>query len=304
MLSITDLRFFQAVAAAPSLAAAARVLNVTPPAVTQRLAQIEQKLQLKLAERGPAGLRLTAEGGLLAERGAVILTDLDGLADQLAERRGAIAGPLRVIAPFGYGRLKIAPFLAAFALEHPELAPSLTLTEDPRGAMRTDLWDVLIHVGRLPDLGLVQKKLASNRRFLCAAPSYASRHGLPETPDNLSAHRIGVVREDQADVTLWSLVSPKGDIKAVRIHPSFDSNDGEVIRGWALDGLGIIERSEWSICDDLREGRLLPVLPNWRLPDADVVALMNPRSVRAARIEAFVSHLATKLHETACSSEQ
>lgn len=298
MIGLAELRFFQAVAAAPSLAAAARALNVTPPAVTQRLAQIEQKLQLKLAERGPGGLRLTAEGGLLAERGAAILTDLDGLTDELSERRGVIAGPLRVVAPFGFGRLKIAPILATFALEHPELAPSLTLTEDPRGAMRTDLWDVLIHVGRLPDLGLVQKKLIANRRFLCAAPGYASCHGLPDTPNDLFAHNIGVVREDQADVTLWSLLNSKGDKKSVRIHPRFDSNDGEVIRGWALDGLGIIERSEWSVADDLREGRLLRVLPDWRLPDADVVALMNPRSVRAARTEAFVSHLMTNLSET------
>jgi len=304
MLSLTDLRFFQAVATASSLAAAARALNVTPPAVTQRLALIEQKLQLKLAERGPAGLRLTAEGGLLAERGATILTDLDGLADELAERRGAVAGPLRVVAPFGFGRLRIAPVLAEFSLEHPELAPSLTLTEDPRGAMRTDLWDVLIHVGRLPDLGMVQKKLASNRRLLCAAPRYALRHGLPETPNDLSAHRIGVVREDQADVTLWSLTSSIGDTKAIRIHPSFESNDGEVIRGWALDGLGIIERSEWSVSDDVRTGRLQSVLPDWRLPDADVVALMNPRSVRAARIEAFVSHLKTELSESAWSLNQ
>lgn len=295
MLNLTDLRFFQAVAAAPSLAAAARLLNVTPPAVTQRLAQIEQKLQLKLADRGPAGLRLTAEGGLLAERSATILADLDGLSEELAERRGAIAGALRVVAPFGYGRLKVAPALATFALEHPELAPSLTLTEDPRGAMRTDLWDVLIHVGRLPDLGVVQQKLAPNRRLLCASPSYASRNGLPKTPYDLPEHRIGVVREDQADVTLWSLSNSNGDTKLLRIHPSFESNDGEVIRGWAMRGLGIIERSEWSVYDDLREERLLPVLPDWTLPDADVVALMNPRSVRAARIEAFVSHLKTQL---------
>lgn len=299
MLSLTDLRFFQAVAAAPSLAAAARILNVTPPAVTQRLAQIEQKLQLKLADRGPAGLRLTAEGGLLAERSATILANLDGLAEELAERRGAIVGPLRVVAPFGFGRLKVAPILAAFALKHPELAPSLTLTEDPRGAMRTDLWDVLIHVGRLPDLDLIQQKLAPNRRLLCAAPCYVSRNGLPRTPSDLSEHRIGVVREDQADVTLWSLTHSNEDTKLVRIHPSFESNDGEVIRGWALDGLGIIERSEWSVSDDLREDRLLPVLPDWRLPDADVVALMNPRSVRAARIKAFVSHLKTQFSESA-----
>ncbi|KPU84232.1 LysR family transcriptional regulator [Marinosulfonomonas sp. PRT-SC04] len=281
----------------PSLAAAARALNVTPPAVTQRLAQIEQKLHLKLAERGASGLRLTAEGGLLAERGAAILNNLDGLAEELAERRDVVAGPLRIVAPFGFGRLKIAPLLAAFSLDHPELVPSLILTEDPRGAMRADPWDVLIHVGRLPDLGVVQKRLVSNRRLLCAAPSYVSRYGLPEAPNDLSAHRIGVVREDQADVTLWSLTDTKGAVKSVRIDPRFESNDGEVIRGWALEGLGIIERSEWSVAADLRAGRLLAVLPDWTLPNADVVALLNHHSVRTTRIEAFLSYLERNLVE-------
>lgn len=297
MLNLADLRFFQAVAAATSLAAAARALNVTPPAVTQRLAQIEQKLHLKLADRGPSGLRLTAEGGLLAERGAAILGDLDGLAETLAERRGVVAGPLRIVAPFGFGRLRIAPLLATFALNHPELTPSLILTEDPRGAMRAGLWDVLIHIGRLPDLDVVQKRLMPNRRLLCAAPNYVSKYGLPETPNDLSAHRIGVVIEDQADVTLWSLRDTKGAVKSVRIHPDFDSNDGEVIRGWALEGLGIIERSEWSVAADLATGRLLPILPDWELPNADVVALLNHHSVRTTRIDAFLSHLEDKLEE-------
>jgi DNA-binding transcriptional LysR family regulator len=83
--------------------------------------------------------------------------------------------------------------------------------------------------------------------------------------------------------------------RSIRIRPSFAGNDGEVVRAWALDGLGIVERSEWSVADDLRAGRLIEVLPGWKLPDADVAVLMNPRTVRAARIEAFVEHLAGAL---------
>ncbi|WP_395828205.1 LysR family transcriptional regulator [Elstera sp.] len=295
MLAITDLRFLYAISKARSLAAAARALDVTPPAVSQRLAQIENRLGLRLVERGVGGLHLTAEGELLASRGAVILSDLDELTDVLAERRSVVSGPLRVIAPFGFGRVHVAPPMASFALQHPEVTPSLILTDDPRGTMRIDGWDVLIHVGRLPDLDILQRKLATNRRLLCAAPDYGDRHGFPERPSDLRNHRCGVVREDQADVTLWSLTGPSGEKETIRIHPAFASNDGEVIRAWVLAGMGIVERSEWSVAADLREGRLISVLDQWGLPDADVIALLNPRSVRAARTESFVHHLAETL---------
>lgn len=291
MIDIADLRFIQAIAAAPSLAAAARALNVTPPAVSQRLAQLESRLRLKLVERGAGGLCLTGEGELMAARAEVLLTDLADLSDALAERRGAVTGPLRVVAPFGFGRLHIAPLIASFALRHLEVVPSLKLTEDPRGAMRTDAWDVLIHVGRLPDLNIVQRKLAPNRRVLCTAPAYIERNDLPATPRDLLNHRCGVVREDQADVTLWSLNGPGAQHETVRIEAAFESNDGEVIRSWVIAGLGITERSEWSVADDLRTNRLVRVLGDWSLPDADIVALINPRSIRAARIDCFLSHL-------------
>ncbi len=293
MFDIVDLRTIRAVSAASSLAAAARSLDVTPPAVSQRLAHLESRLGLKLVDRGQGILRLTAEGELMAARAEAILKDLQNLEGDLAERRGAIAGPLRVVAPFGYGRLHVAPSIASFVIEHDEVVPTLFLTDDPRGAMRAGPWDLLIHVGRLPDLGVIQRKLASNRRLLCASPLYLERYGTPSSPDELRNHRCGVIREDQADVTLWNLTSDSGERQSVRIDPAFDSNDGEVVRGWAVDGLGIVERSGWSVEEDLKAGRLVEVLADWRLPDADVVALLNPRSVRASRTEAFLKHLAS-----------
>lgn len=291
MLDIADLRFIHAVSSAPSLAAAARALEVTPPAVSQRLAQLEARLRLKLVERGAGLLRLTAEGEIMAMRAETILKDLVDLEGDLAERRGAMSGPVRVVAPFGYGRLHIAPLIASFALDNPEVTPSLVLTDDPLGAMRSGPWDLLIHVGRLPNLDVVQQKLAPNRRFLCASPRYLEQYGDPSSPHDLHNHRCGVVREDQADVTLWSLTGPKRERHSFRVKPAFASNDGEVIRSWAVAGLGIVERSEWSVVDDLEAGRLIRIMHDWRLPDADIVALLNPRSVRASRIDAFLKHL-------------
>ncbi|MGR3480908.1 LysR family transcriptional regulator [Salipiger marinus] len=292
MFDLADLRFLVSLASAPSLAGAARGLNVSPPAVSQRLAQIEARLHLRLVDRGRGPLRLTAEGAHLVARAREILAEIETLSDEMTSRAGRIEGPLNVIAPFGYGRLHVAPVLMRFAAEHPALRCDLRLSEDPLGAMRTGLWDVLVHVGRLPDLGITQRVLAPNRRFLVAAPGYLDRHGRPEQPEEIAAHRVGVIREDRADASLWRLTRSDGRETRLRLRPDFACNDGEVLRIWALEGHGVIERSEWSVAPDLAAGRLIRLLPDWSLPDADVVALLNPRAVRATRIDAFLDRLA------------
>lgn len=295
MLDMSDLRFLTALSAEPSLAAAARSLNVTPPAVSQRLAALEDRLRLRLIERGRGPLRLTAEGDYLVDRAKIILDDVERLSEKMSARAGRIEGPLHVIAPFGFGRLRVAPVLARFGNENPDLRSTLSLREDPVGAMDEGLWDVLIHVGRLPNLRITQRKLASNRRFLVTSAEYARRFGLPERPENVSAHRVGVVRENRADTTLWPLTGPDGVETSLRVQPVFGCNDGEVLRGWALDGYGIVERSEWSVSDDLSAGKLVRVLPDWSLPDADILALLNPRAVRSLRIDKFVDRLTTEI---------
>jgi len=295
MMDVSDLRFLTALSAAPSLAAAARKMNVTPPAVSQRLALLEDRLGLRLVERGRGQLRLTAEGAYLVDRATGILDDVENLSDEMSARAGRIEGPLHVIAPFGFGRLRVAPVLAGFGDENPELRPTLSLSEDPVGAMRDGPWDVLVHVGRLPHLRITQRKLASNRRLLVASASYARRFGLPQSPEDVPAHRIGVVRENRADTTLWPLTSAGGSEMNLRVQPVYSCNDGEVLRAWALNGFGIVERSEWSVSGDLSAGKLVRVLPDWSLPDADIVALLNPRTVRALRIDRFVDRLAAAI---------
>lgn len=295
MLDVSDLRFLTALAAAPSLSAAARDLGVTPPAVSQRLALLEDRLRLRLIERGRGQRRLTAEGGYLVDRARDILDDVESLEEEMSARAGRIEGPLHVIAPFGFGRLRVAPVLARFGAENPELRPVLSLSEDSVGAMSDGVWDVLVHVGRLPHLRITQRKLAPNRRLLVASADYAERVGLPQSPEDVAAHRVGVVRENRADAALWPLTGPDGIEMNLRVQPVYACNDGEVLRAWALEGFGIVERSEWSVSVDLRAGRLVRVMPNWSLPDADIVALLNPRAVRSLRIDKFVERLTSEI---------
>ncbi len=296
MISTDDLRFFATVATASSLAAAARALDVSPPAVTQRLRGLEERLGLRLVDRSARRLALTDEGALLAERGRAILADMAELDDALAARRGTVAGRLRVRAPLGFGRRHVAPAVAAFCAAHPEAAVELTLADRPDPAP-ADSWDLTVHIGDLRDTALTLRQLAPNERLLCAAPGYVARHGGPERPEDLHGHRCIALRENEEDVTLWRFRDRAGGAAAaVRIEPWLASNDGDVVKGWALDALGVIVRSEWDVADDLRAGRLVRLLPGYRLPAAPVVALLGPgRRARAPRTQRFLDMLAARL---------
>ncbi|OAS26839.1 LysR family transcriptional regulator [Methylobacterium platani] len=296
MLGTDDLRFFLAIADAPSLAAASRALDVSAPAVTQRLRALEERLGVHLVDRTGRHLALTDEGELIAERGRAVLDALGDLDEALAARRGRVVGHLRVVAPLGFGRAYVAPVAAAFQEAHPDVAIDLTLS-DRLGGMPEGAFDLAVHVGGIAQAapGLIARRLAPNDRVVCAAPAYLAGRAPPTAPADLRSHACIALRENDEDVTLWRF--QRGDTEErVRIEPRLSSNDGEVVRGWALAGRGVILRSEWDVADDLRAGRLVRLLPDYALPEAPVVALLGaPRRARAARTRRFLDALAAAL---------
>lgn len=301
MLGPDDLRFFLAIAEAPSLAAASRALDVSPPAVTQRLRALEDRLGVHLVDRAGRHLALTDEGELIAERGRTILAALGDLDEALAARRGQVVGHLRIVAPLGFGRAYVAPVAGSFQAAHPEVAIDLMLS-DRIGGVPEGTFDLAIHVGATAQVapGLIARRLAPNDRIVCASPAYLAAHGVPADPGDLRAHACIALRENDEDVTLWRFRregAGTGPAEArVRIEPRLASNDGEVVRGWALAGRGLILRSEWDVADDLRAGRLVRLLPGYALPDAPVTALLGARrQARAARTRRFLDALAAAL---------
>lgn len=289
-LGSADLHFFIAVAGAHSLAAASRSLDVSRSAVTQRLSQLEAKLRCRLLDRTTRHLRLTEEGQLLLDRARVVLGELDAITDTLSGRQDVVSGHLRIAAPLGFGRRYIAPVAAAFRERNPDVTITLTLTDRPAIADESN-WDLIIHIGELKSSSLVMVRLAGNERFACASPDYLKSRGVPTDPMELASHICLALRQNDEDVTMWRFVDRHRKTTPVRVAPAMSSNDGEAVRSWALDGLGIMVRSEWDVADDLAHGRLVRVLSRYRLPSADVVALLGRRSGRAARVNAFLKLL-------------
>lgn len=294
MISSDDLRFFNVLATSATLAESARKLDVTPPAVTQRLRALEERIGIRLIDRSGRRISLTDEGVLVASHGAIVADAMEALSEALANRKKAVAGHLRIAAPHGFGRIHVAPVVDAFARAHPAVTVTLDLTDFP-GAQLMDTSDVIIHIGPPAPLSQIVTTLAPNRRILCASPDYLASAAPIQTPADLMRHRCLVVRENDEDVTLWRFLHAAREPETVRIHPTMCSNDGAVVREWAVAGQGIAIRSEWNVAGDLAARRLKRVLPAWEVPAADVVAMLGTRFGRSARTTAFLAMLRQSL---------
>lgn len=296
MITTEDLKFVTTIANYRTLADAARALNITPPSVTLRLQNIERKLSVKLIQRPSRVVSLTEEGQLLIDKGLPILQGLDELQEQIAERKEQVSGKLRVLAPLGFGNDYIAPLLGDYRVKHPQLDIELELSDNPNWSAHHK-WDIIIYIGALNDSSLKMLTLATNQRYICASKEYVQEMGYPETPKDLLKHRCIALRENNEDVTLWNFTSVfDGKHEVIRINPTLASNEGRVIKDWAISGLGVIMRSEWDVQPQLNSGKLIRLLPNYSLPSANIVALLSsPEKERSARISGFITLLRERL---------
>lgn len=295
MLSSEDLIFFGTITASASLADAARKLNVSAPAVTQRLKALEDRAGVRLIDRSLRGLNLTDEGELVAAEGAAIIAAIEQLDERLGRRSSAVRGKLRIAAPYGFGREYVGPVVSDFIRIHTEASVVLELSDHP-ATLSSDSWDIVIHIGALNSVGRLVTTLAPNRRIACASPSYLQNHPPINAPEDLQGHHCLSLRENDEDVTLWRFTHMKRGSTTVRIKPAMSTNDGAIMRIWALAGAGVIMRSEWDLADDLAAGRLVPILPGWQCPDADVVALFNGRHGRSRRATVFLDMMRNRLN--------
>ncbi|MCS3507858.1 LysR family transcriptional regulator [Achromobacter sp. JUb104] len=292
MDALSDLAFFSLVVKHGNLSATARELGLTPPAISARLARLEQRLGVRLLNRTTRRVSVTQEGELYLAEGGRILADLEALERSVSSARAQPQGLLRLNATFGFGRAHIVPAVSDFARQYPDVEVQMRLTDRPLNLIEEG-FDVAVRFGDLPDARLTARKIASNRRLLCASPRYLATYGEPRTPGELQRHRCIVVRENEVAYGTWRLESGQR-AETVKVRGPVSSNDGQSALEWALDGHGIVMRSEWETAAYLRDGRLREVLTDWRTPAADIHALYPERLNLPAKTVAFVDFLSQR----------
>ena len=285
----TDLAFFSTLIKCGSLSATAQEFNVTPSAVSKWLAQLETRLGVRLIARSTRRLSLTQEGEIYLAEGRRILEEIDELEQAISSSQGAPVGLLRVHATLGFGRSFIAPAISHFSNRYSDLEIQLKLSDRPARLTEGDV-DVSIRFGLPPDSRVLARKIADHRRRIFASPRYLAGREAPLTPNDLTHHNCLIVRQDEAAYGLWYFTKAK-KTESVKVRGNLSSNDGAAVLTWALQGHGIILRSEWDAARYVREGQLQALLEDYALPPADIYATYPHKHNLAAKVRVFVDFL-------------
>ncbi len=284
---ITDLEIFARVAAAGNMSAAGREMGLSPAVVSKRISHMEERLGARLFQRTTRQLKLTETGEGFYERVVKILKAIEEAESFVSQLSMKARGTLRITAPIGFSRKHIAPVLATFMHKHPDLLIEMALSDDIIDIVGEGI-DLAIRVAELDDSSLVARKLAPCRRVICATPDYLERHGTPRSLADLGKHNCLALGYQN----VWRLSGPDG-ATTVKISSNLRVNSGDVLHEAQLSGLGIAMRSTWAISEDLKNGRLRVILPEYReSPGVAVYAVYPSRQFLPAKLKLFVDFLA------------
>ncbi|MBF9001018.1 MULTISPECIES: LysR substrate-binding domain-containing protein [Vibrio] len=284
-----DLNVLITVVRQESFAMAADELGVSPAYVSKRIQILEKTLNTRLLHRTTRRVVLTEDGQRVFNRAIRILDNMEELVDDLSQSKYVPRGELAICTSFGFGRAKVAPILSKLAKAYPQLDIRLDVGDKPVDLVKSG-YDLEIRVGgHLPEHH-IGKCLAKNLRMLCASPKYLAEHGEPETLDDLDQHSCLVLKEKNTMNGIWNLETLNGEKIAVRINSALSSNDGGIVRQWALHDQGIILRSYWDIAEDLAQGKLVQILPDY-FQTADIWAIYPTRMTESAKLRVCIEFL-------------
>lgn len=286
MSEISDMEIFSRVVSAGGLSAAGRDLGLSPAVVSKRLRRLEERLGTRLLQRTTRQISLTEAGKGYHERVVAILAGIEEAEAFVTRRSVQPRGTLRISAPTSFGRMHVAPHLHDFMQANLDLRISLDLT-DSFVDIVGEGFDLALRIGQLEDSSLVARKLAPIRRVLCATPDYISRHGEPRDIETLDPEACLATRSQ----TPWRLVGPQGEV-TVRTGSRLQTNSNEVVREALLSGAGIALRSTWDVSEELADGRLRIVLPQYTNPaDTGLYAVFPSRRFLPAKVRGFIDYL-------------
>ncbi|MEO9526269.1 LysR substrate-binding domain-containing protein [Roseibium sp.] len=286
---IETMRAFVAVAREHSFTAAGRRLGLSTKLVSKYVQQLEGSLRTQLFNRTTRNVSLTDVGTAYLERCRPILEQIDELDSLVRERQGALAGPVRLTAPTGFGSTRLTEALIPFLRRHPEVELDMKLT-DNRVALVEEGIDLAIRIGALRDSTLIARKLADMPLVLCASPDYLERNGRPATPQALATHAC-LVDNNQRERNVWRFNDASGE-HVVRLNGAVQTNSPGALARMAAGGLGIALAPLYAIEDALANDRLEKVLPDFTAATFGLYALYPPNRHLTRRLRALIDHLA------------
>jgi DNA-binding transcriptional LysR family regulator len=288
--ALNEMAVFSRVVATGSLSAAARELSLSPAMVSRRLAALESRLGVRLLNRTTRSLHLTDEGASYYESCARVLAEIEEADAAVSAGRQEPKGTLRVALPASFGNQYVAPLVPQFAARYPAVQLSLSLSDRTVNLIEEG-FDMAIRIADLAESSLAARKLAPNRRVVCASPEYLRHHGAPRVPHDLAQHNCLIAGDFAAT---WDYKGPDGKTGAARVTGRYVCDNWEVLREWALAGLGVALKSTWDVRRHLENGSLVSLLPGYTFDtDVAIYAVYPHRRHLPAKTRAFIEFLAS-----------
>lgn len=287
-----DLYVFLVVVKNKSFIKAADELGFSRSFISKRIQSLEETLNCKLLHRHTRNIELTEQGETVFAWAQDAILTLRKMSEDLIDDIDDPHGNLSITSSLGFGRQHIAPLLSQFIRQYPNITIRFDTTDKVQDLIKQHV-DLDIHVGNHIAPNLIAKKLARNKRVLCASPEYLARRGTPKTLQDLLDHSCLVIKERDSPYAIWKLYSDDGE-QQIKVSGNLSSNNGEMVRYWALAGEGIMLRSTWDIGPEIAAGNLIHILPEYR-QDADIWAIYPTRLSNSAKLKACVNFLEAHL---------
>ena len=285
---LVAMRAFVTVVEEGGFTAAAAKLRTSKSAVSTLVRELETELGAALLNRTTRRMSLTEAGQRFKARAEQILADVEEAEREATALTHRPRGLLRVSTGVSFGTRHLGCAVAGFAKLYPEVTIDLNLTDRYVDLVDEGI-DVAIRIGRLADSTLIARRLSYSRRVVCAAPAYLEKYGQPERPEELRQHNC-LSYSLLASGNNWRFIRDGAQIE-VAVTGSLSSNNGDLLREAAVEGLGLYYAPTFIVHEDLRAGRLAPLLRAYALPPLDIHALFPESRFVSAKVRTFVDHL-------------
>lgn len=286
----TELELFVQVAETGSLSRAAEALDLSNAAASRHLSSLEDRLGARLVERNTRRLYLTDTGQEFFSRAKSILSDLKDAETAVNATTLNPTGMLRISASLSFSLHHVAPLLREYTQRYPNVTVHVEAANRYMDIIDNNI-DVAIRTREYePDSNITIRRLAETRRILAASPRYFARHGFPKTLEDLHQHKLLIYTHANHPDELR--FTKAGQTSTLAVKGLLESNDGQILRAAALDGLGILVQPTYIVYDDIVAGRLVPVLDDWDLPRLTINLAYPSRKHLSAKVRTFIDFIA------------
>lgn len=284
-----EMLVFSRVATLGSFSAAARELELTPSAVSKLISRLEDRLSVRLFQRTTRTLRLTDEGNMFLDSCRDILLDIERAELEVAALQSRVTGTLNVTAISAFARTQLCKVMPAFMSRYPELRVELSLTERHVDLISEQIDLAILISEEVTDQSLISRKLATNKRVICASPAYIKKYGAPETPDDLLKHNC-LTHSSIHHFNDWQF-RDGDDIRVLSMQGNFRTNSASALHEAVKAGIGIARLATFVTQPSLDSGELVPLLTEHTHDSSNILAVYPHRRHLSTRVRAFIDFL-------------